>query len=323
MVRYSLAGLFLLLVLALLLVGPSGRRQMDIRLEETVLREANLWVRVSAWEDSLRMIRDFPLFGVGLGGWPELFPRYQRPPWSPTFFRKAHNDYLELFAETGFVGFGLLAWFFWQVGRRLLRALKTLSPKALPLFVALLSALGIMAFHEFFDFNLQIPANAFLFTLFLGIALRLARDAEMRRHRDAETISASSPYRLTSAARPPVSRCAVGTGVVAFILLILAFKQEGLPYPYNLQEPTSFNEAREVLLSHPARSSAHLSLFRLLKDRVPLPQRLKELEVALWLDPRNPSARDLYAAGLVRQGREKEALKEIGRSVFFSPSLYC
>src|SRR6266516_2980729 len=55
-------------------------------------------------KDSLGMLREFALFGVGLGSWPELFPRYQTPPWSSLFYREAHNDYIELLAETGLVG---------------------------------------------------------------------------------------------------------------------------------------------------------------------------------------------------------------------------
>lgn len=310
-VRFSLVGLSLLLMLALFFVGPSGRMQMDTRLEEAVMGEARLQTRVAMWEDSLGIIRDFPLFGVGLGSWQELFPRYRRPPWSPVLFREAHNDYLELLAETGLIGFVLLAWFFWQVGRKLFLSFKMLPPKTVPVFAALVSALGIMAFHEFFDFNLQIPANAFLFTLFLGTALRMTRHSETEGRIDAKVIPVSPPRRVAAPA--------VAMGAVSFLLMIFALRQEGLPY--NLEEPASLAEAREVLLSHPARSSAHLSFFRLLEDRASLSRRLRELEIAIWFDPNNPYVRDLYAASLFQLGREEEGLEEITRSVLFSPSL--
>src|SRR5712692_2844300 len=139
-VRCSLAGLVLLLALTLVFVGPSSRSQVDVRLEETVIRNAGLWFRVATWKDSVGMIRDFPLFGVGLGAWSELFPRYQRSPWSPLFYSEAHNDYLELVAETGLIGFGLLAWFCWWGGRRLLGDFKRLPAEVLPTFAALLAA---------------------------------------------------------------------------------------------------------------------------------------------------------------------------------------
>jgi len=282
-VRFSLAALCLLLVLSLFFVGPGGRRQVDTRLEETVMHDSGLRVRASVWKDSLGMVRDFPFFGVGLGSWPELFPRYQSPPWSANFFRESHNDYLELLAEAGILGFGLLIWFFWHCGKRLFYGLKTHSVKDLYLLAAIFSALGVMAFHEFFDFNLQIPANAFLFTLFLALALRMTSPPV-----------ASQPL-IFPASLPVVIAAA------SFILLVFVLNQKSIPYPYNLKEPASVGEARELLLSHPARSSAHLSLFRLLENKAPPSWQLRELAASIWLDPRNPFARDLYAAVLLQQ----------------------
>lgn len=305
--RFAVAGLILLLVLILFFVGPSGRGQVDIRLEETVIHGRGLWDRVAIWQDSLGMLRDFPLFGVGLGAWQDLFPRYQRPPWIPFFYREAHNDYLELIAETGIIGFGLLAWFFWWVGRRLLRGFPLLSSKVIPVYAALVAALGSMAFHEFFDFNLQIPANAVLCTLLLAIALRLTKFG-----------AHSSRFGVRRWFHAPVIS---GIGIVASVLCIVAFRQENHPSLYDLQNPSSLAEARQLLLSYPARSSTHLSLFRFLQKHTTLPNQFDRLETALWLDPMNPYARDLYAQSLLQKGEEEEGLKEITRSVFFSPLL--
>src|SRR2546427_5400881 len=266
------------------------------------------------------MLGEFALFGVGLGSWPELFPRYQTPPWSSLFYREAHNDYLELLAETGLVGFGLLAWFFWQGGRRLYQSLWTVSRRTVSVFAALVAALGIMAFHEFFDFNLQIPANAFLFTLLLGTALRLAGNEGMQGHGDAETIALLPSRRIAVLPLRHVG-VAAGTGVMALLLLLFAFMQESLPYPYNVRESPSLAEAREELFSHPARSSSHLSLFRALQESGVPAELLRELEIALWLDPRNPSVRDLYATNLLQQRRTEEGLRELSQSVTFAPDL--
>jgi tetratricopeptide (TPR) repeat protein len=94
-----------------------------------------------------------------------------------------------------------------------------------------------------------------------------------------------------------------------------------VPYPYNLREPASVAEAREFLLSYPARSFPHLFLARFFKERDLLFQGLQELQIALWLDPLNPYARDQYAQALLWHGREREGFAEVSRSVFFSPSL--
>jgi tetratricopeptide (TPR) repeat protein len=312
-------GLCLILAMSLFFVGPSGRKQVDIRLEETVIQDTGLWGRSAIWKDTLRMVRDFPIFGVGLGSWPELFPRYKSPPWSSDFYREAHNDYLELLAEAGIVGFGLLAWFFYQAGSGIVRGLRLLPARASPVFAAFISALGMMAFHEFFDFNLQIPANAFLFTLFFALALRMTWFPVASR---LPKFAVFQHSRLPAFQRFSVLVfLPISVGVIAFILLTLALIQEMIPYPYNLKEPTSLAEAREAILSHPARSSTHLSLFRLLENKVPLPWLVNELAISLWLNPGNYHARDLYAVALFKQGRKEEGLKEISRSVFDYPSL--
>ena len=67
------------------------------------------------------MIRDFPVFGVGLAAWPEVFSRYQPGPWSADYFHEAHNDYVQLLAETGAIGFGVLAWFFIAGGKQIVQ----------------------------------------------------------------------------------------------------------------------------------------------------------------------------------------------------------
>jgi O-antigen ligase len=87
-------------LVVLLLVGPGGRAQTDARAMETVTQES-LASRMELAASSLAMLRDFPLFGVGLGCWPEVFPRYRQPPWSPTFWNATHNDYVQMATETG------------------------------------------------------------------------------------------------------------------------------------------------------------------------------------------------------------------------------
>ena len=161
--------------MSLFFVGSGGREQVDARLEETFVQDLGLAGRIDAWKDSLPMIRDFPVFGVGLGVWSELFTHYERGPWSSSDYNEAHNDYVEILAETGVVGFALLAAFFVAAGKRLVHGIDKVSSKNLPLLAGVLAALGGMALHEWLDFSLQIPANALLFTVLLALGLRLAR----------------------------------------------------------------------------------------------------------------------------------------------------
>jgi O-antigen ligase/Flp pilus assembly protein TadD len=300
-----------LALFAVLLIGPSGREQVDVRLEQTVSpEETSLRSRLVLWQDSLKMIADFPLFGVGLGAWPEVFPRYQRPPWSPVFAREAHNDYVQRCVELGVVGSGLLAWLLVAVGRQLYQRRSVLSATAGSLYAGLLASLAVMAFHEMFDFNLQIPANAVLLSVLGGVALRIG---SLEAQQEAEpSVRRFSP-------RASLALGAAGMGAIA--LSIVVFRQERLPYPDNLQTPESAAEARATLLSYPALSSMHVALFELTEESEPLARRVSELEIALWLNPREPFTRDLYVQTLLQSGREQEGLQEMTRSLSLAPRL--
>lgn len=83
------------------------------------LTERGSLSRLPLWIDTLRMYRDFPLFGVGLGTFSYVYPLYKTHGGSLAFTH-AENDYLQLLVETGAVGFLLVLWFFAGLGREIL-----------------------------------------------------------------------------------------------------------------------------------------------------------------------------------------------------------
>ena len=251
------------------------------------------------------MVRDFPVFGVGLGSWPEVFPHYARPPWLPTFWNATHNDYVQLGAETGLIGFGLVAWFFAATLGRVWRGMRLIRPEARVLVAGCLAGLSAAGVHEFFDFPLQIPANALLFTILLGIAVRMTAP-------ELPSVKASGKR----------TRILCGIGLVSAVALIAAAITQGkIPYPYNLRQPATLAQAYSLERAHPADATVHLMLIRALADETPSRYRMNELRAALWLEPTSPLARDLYAQSLLQAGHKQEALSEMSRSVSFSPTL--
>ena len=106
-----------LISLAAFLTGSSNQALANSRLKESFSSEGIAGRLVPA-EDSLRMIADFPVFGIGLGVWPDLYRKYTRPPWSPVFMNAAHNEYLQLLTEIGAIGFLLVAAILIYISRR-------------------------------------------------------------------------------------------------------------------------------------------------------------------------------------------------------------
>lgn len=127
-------------------------------------------MRLSIDHDTVQMFRYRPIFGWGLGTFPVVYPQF-RSFYTNFFVNEAHNDYLQLLAEMGVLGFGTLIWFLVVVYRRALRKIGK-WPSDVSGAVTLSCTLGIVGIlvHSLFDFNLQIPANAALFYVFCALA---------------------------------------------------------------------------------------------------------------------------------------------------------
>ncbi|MEA3359391.1 MAG: O-antigen ligase family protein [Thermodesulfobacteriota bacterium] len=129
--------------------------------------------RIGVWQDSMVIVKDHPL-GIGLGSFNRVLPGYAASNLTENIVRShAHNDYLQLLIEAGWPGFlALVSGFFIFLGTGV-RKLIRLNPHDDPLrfFAATgaLSGLISIAFHSFFDFNLQIPANCIYFVTLISL----------------------------------------------------------------------------------------------------------------------------------------------------------
>ena len=171
--RLALGTFAIGLALMLVVVGPDARTATTERVHDSLGGTDTFSERITAWQGGAHIVRDFPIIGIGLGDWPEIFARYQPPPWTELFFSEAHNDYLQWIAETGLVGAAFLLWFAWAAVRELRSRRSSLAPLTVPVFAAIVAGLVSMCVIELFDFDLRIPALAFLFAVMLGLAIRL------------------------------------------------------------------------------------------------------------------------------------------------------
>jgi O-antigen ligase/tetratricopeptide (TPR) repeat protein len=309
--RTSLAILAAMVVLALMFVGGRGREESTARLGVTVSQGSlDLGERMALWLKTPSILREFPLFGVGLGAWPEVFFRFQPVPRSDLLYNAAHNDYFELVVDIGLVGMALLGWLIVRVAARLRSALRTVPEQMLPALGAITAGLIVMAAIEFFDFDLQIPANLILFVILVSLALRMSIPVEMPEpgprlvHPD-EGESKGGIFYLPLAG-------AIGLGIFALM-------QTGRPYPYDIATPASLSDARNLLLSYPYNPDTHrLTLARFGASMEPA-MRSRWIATWEWLDPTDPHARDVYAQDLIDRGRRPDAMRQITESVFAAP----
>lgn len=108
--------------------------------------------------------------GSGLGSFDAVF-RSVEPlaRLDPTFFNQAHNDYLETWLETGWLGAAIIiafmVWFF----RRSWAIWKTRSAPYWDTQRAATIAIGVMLLHSFVDYPLRTATMATVFALCCGL----------------------------------------------------------------------------------------------------------------------------------------------------------
>ena len=117
------------------------------------------------WSIALHIFRDHPLIGVGLDAFGAAFPRYDS--WNG-FYRveQAHNDYLQILADAGVLGFTCVVGFVVLLFREGTAAIRNAADGfGRGAAVGALAGCSGIVVHSFFDFPLRTPANAFFFLL--------------------------------------------------------------------------------------------------------------------------------------------------------------
>jgi len=129
--------------------------------------------RIAVARDSLRMIADAPLLGHGAGMYRWVFPKYKSDG-IRRVVDYAHNDYLHIAAETGFLGLGLFCLALFILYRQGVRAARVRGAAGL-LSAGLLGSLTVGLLHAFVDFNLHITATAVFLAVVAGCIAALHR----------------------------------------------------------------------------------------------------------------------------------------------------
>ncbi|RPH64302.1 MAG: O-antigen ligase domain-containing protein [Acidobacteria bacterium] len=138
------------------------------RLEETLL--VGTGGRPEIWQETLHIIRDFWPAGTGLGTYQTAMAVYQQSDRS-VFFNQAHNQYLHLAAEGGFLlaipAAAIVVAFVRLFAIRLAR--DTSSTAWIRIGAA--TALVAVAVQGFWETALRMPANSILFAVVAAIAV--------------------------------------------------------------------------------------------------------------------------------------------------------
>ncbi|MBC2710759.1 MAG: O-antigen ligase family protein [Desulfosarcina sp.] len=148
--RVLLGGIIVLLCIYTMTIGVGPIMERFL----TIGGDGNS--RMDIWRDSLPIIKDHPL-GIGLGNYENVFQVYNQSFITDKTVIHAHNDYLQLLIETGWIGFfaivGGFLIFLGKSARRIKRLDFRRDPLRFYLAVGAFSGLISMTVHSMFDFN--------------------------------------------------------------------------------------------------------------------------------------------------------------------------
>jgi O-antigen ligase len=185
----AIVGLAAVVLILWMGAGKAIERFSSVRSGDVLLER-----RVTMFRGTWHVFLDHPITGSGLGTLVAVYPRYETG-YDGKVVDHAHNDYVELLAETGILGGLCSAAFLWtlfSVARKNFEAEQGHFSRAL--HAGAITAAGGLLLHSFVDFNLHIPSNVLLFLLqcYLATSPPLDSESPVQRHRRREAVHVTS-----------------------------------------------------------------------------------------------------------------------------------
>ncbi len=144
-------------------------------------------VRVKVWSDTVEMFKDYPVSGTGIGTYANISHKFKSFK-DDHLVGFAHNDYLQMLAEGGIIGIGIvvvssvlfLSWIISRWKKRHDRFVVYVTLGCLAGIIGLLLS-------SITTFNFHLPANAFLFAVICALSFSLINTASRNRENRVES----------------------------------------------------------------------------------------------------------------------------------------
>lgn len=176
--RSSLWTAAIALSAAFAVIAYADLDRLISRVDET--RSLGLNQRVAIWRDTLRIVRDFPLAGVGAGNFADAMRVYQTGD-RTYFWNEAHNEYLQVAAEGGLLLIAPVVIALTALTRAGWRACTRHGDQQRWMRLGAAASLVAVAVQSIWETGLTLPANAMLAAVAAAILVHRSR------HVDAET----------------------------------------------------------------------------------------------------------------------------------------
>jgi len=277
--------------------------------------------RFVMWHTGRDIIKEHPLLGTGIGTFKKIHPKYQSKYLRTEKYgrfeglsRFAHNDYLEITADTGILGLGTFLWLivtlYW-IGLKKLKQIDQ-SKYSPNLLIVTLSSLTAVLIHSFFHYSFYLPTTSMLFWFWLGL---LNTDGP-KLEKTKENI------------RPSIIRQSIIV-LITILLLVWVTKPFGASLYFDragyYHMSGDYDKAiamyKKSIKLNPEDENARNNLGNVYRDIGLYTESFKEYERALEINPYLVEAHNNLGILYVNRGLYDEAIKEYMLAIEINPNL--
>lgn len=158
--------IFIALISAVLVNNPKFMHRLDT-IDDFNKYQSNT-ERILIWQSAWNMFKDHPVVGVGLGQYTENYQqKYISPQAKEPNLTHAHNNFMQMLAENGIVGFaGFVIMFGYIIFKNLIAWLRTRNAYAL----MIVSATVCLILQGFTEYNVGNSAVIKMYWLIIGVS---------------------------------------------------------------------------------------------------------------------------------------------------------
>ncbi|MFB0526056.1 MAG: tetratricopeptide repeat protein [bacterium] len=320
-----LIPLFLILLLHLGLMSTSQKYKKMIergadKVQQILTRRTE---RLLIWRDTLVMGLNNPV-GVGIGAFHIYFPRYASAellkilPQDRFIVNYAHNEFLEIWSETGLIGIGIFIWTifaFFAQGRLLLKEDSGLNSQKILILGWLASSAAILA-HSFVSVNMRFIVTAVYFYFVLGLLASQCKKEIV------------VPIDWPGALKLTIIGLIFCVGVLSIREIIKPFRAHKL-----LTEEVGFFEQKEVdpqktiaaleetIKTSPNEALAYYRLGWVYAKEKNWREAVKNFEIACTLNPQLAGARNNLGNIYFTLGNKQKAIENYEKAIAINPDM--
>lgn len=162
-----------IIFLIVILLSPFSPFKQKINYQKLDLNSTSLEIRLNQWPETLKMLKDNPIFGVGLANYQNKFKPYHQFEFIEIFLYP-HNIFLNFWSEIGLLG--LMA-FIWLIIVFFVYGFKKLKESNPPLLLlTIIGSMVTLLIHGLADVPYFKNDLAILFWMIIGLVIIVSKN---------------------------------------------------------------------------------------------------------------------------------------------------